>query len=36
MTHVQVLSAKVRRSERLWVTLDVGDVFGPTFGFKNL
>ena len=35
MTHVLVLSAKVRRSEWLWQTLDIGNMFGLTFGFKN-
>ena len=35
-----VLNAKVRRNlsqdEWLWQTLEVGNVFGPTFGFKIL
>jgi hypothetical protein len=34
-----VLCAKIRRissqNEQLWQTLDIGNVFGPTFGFKN-
>ena len=34
MTHAKVLSAKVRRNERLWQTLDIGNMFGPNFGFK--
>ena len=32
---LMVLSAKVRRKEQLWHTLDIGNIFGPTFGFKN-
>ena len=36
MTHVLVLSAKVRRNEKLiWQSLDIGNMFGPTPGFKN-
>ena len=35
MTHVLVLSVKVRRNKRLWRTLGIGDMFGLTFGFKN-
>ena len=35
MTHVLVLSAKVRRNEPLWHTLDIGIMFGSTFGFKD-
>ena len=35
MTHAMVLSAKVRRNEQLWHTLDIGGMCGPTFGFKN-
>jgi hypothetical protein len=41
MTHVLVLSAKLRRSEtgvkheRVGQTLDIGNMFGPTFGLKN-
>ena len=35
MTHVLVLSAKGRRNEWLWQTLDIGNMFGPTFGFQN-
>ena len=39
MTHVMVLSAKVRRKGRLWYTLDIDNMFGPTFNsildFKN-
>ena len=34
-THVLILSAKVRRNERLWYTLGIGNMFGPAFGFKN-
>jgi hypothetical protein len=34
MTHVLVLSAKVRRNEWLWQTLDIGNMFKPTFYFK--
>lgn len=37
VTYVLVLSAKVRRNELLnewlWHTLDIGNMFGPTFGF---
>jgi hypothetical protein len=37
LAHVLVLSAKVRRiewlNEQLWHILDIGDMFGPTFGF---
>ena len=35
MTYVLVLSVKVRRNEWLWQTLDVGNMFVPTFGFKT-
>ena len=35
MTHVLVLSAIVRRIERSWQILNIGDTFGLTFGFKN-
>ena len=35
MTRVVVSSAKVRRNEWLWQTLDIGNMFGATFGFKN-
>ena len=39
MTHILVLGAKVRRNERLkWAImaiLDIGNMFGPTFGLKN-
>ena len=35
MTHVMVLSAKVRRNEQLWQTLNITNVFGSTFGFIN-
>ena len=35
MTHVLVLSAKVRRIEHLWQTLDIDNMFESTFGFKN-
>jgi hypothetical protein len=36
MTHVMVLSVKVRRNERLKkaVMADIGNMFGLTFGFK--
>ena len=35
-----ILSAKRRRNElgqneQLWQILDISDMFGPTFGFKN-
>ena len=36
MTHVLVLSVEVRRNERSWLTLDIGNMLGPTFGFKNV
>ena len=36
MTQVLILSAKVRRNEQLWHILDIGRMFGPNFGFKNL
>ena len=35
MTHVLVLSAKARINKGLCHTLDIDNVFGPTFGFKN-
>ena len=35
MTHILVLSAKVRENEHLWQTLDIGNMFEPTFGFKT-
>ena len=35
MTHVLVLSAKLRRNERLWQTMDIGNMLGPTFDFKH-
>jgi hypothetical protein len=35
MTHVLVMSAKVRRSERLWHTLDNGNMFGPIFWLQK-
>ena len=35
MTHVQVLSAKVRKNEWLLHNLDIGNMFGPTFGFQQ-
>ena len=34
MTHVLILSAKGRRNEWLWQTLDIGNMFGPTFDFR--
>ena len=36
MTHILGLGAKVRRNEWLWWTLEIGNMSGPTFGFKNL
>ena len=35
MILVPVLSAKVGRNEQIRETLDIGNMFGPTFGFKN-
>ena len=35
MTHVIVLSAKVRRNEWLWQILDIGNMFGSTYSFEN-
>ena len=35
MAHILVLATKVRRNERLWQTLDIGNMFGPTFGLKK-
>lgn len=35
MVHVLILIAKVRRNEWRWHTLDIGNVFDPTFGFKS-
>ena len=35
MIHVMVLNAKVRRHEQLWLTMNIGNIFGSTFGFKN-
>ena len=32
--HVMVLSAKVRRNERLWQTQDIDYMFGSTLGSK--
>ena len=34
MIRVLVLSAKVRRNERLWHTLDIGNMFRSTSGLK--
>ena len=34
MTHVMLMSAKVRRKEWLWETIDIRYVFGPTFCFN--
>jgi hypothetical protein len=34
VTSVLVLRVKVRRNEPLWQTLDIGNMFGPTFDFK--
>ena len=34
MTHVLVMNAKLMRNEQLWQTLDIGNMFGSTFGFK--
>lgn len=34
MTQVPAWRVKVRRNERLWETLDIGNVVGPTFGFR--
>ena len=35
MTHLLVLSAKVRRNDLLWHALDISNVFGPTSSFKH-
>ena len=35
MTHIVALSGNVRRNEQLWHTIDIGNMFGPTFGFKD-
>ena len=35
MTHVLDLSAKMRRNEQLQHTLNIGNMFKPTFDFKN-
>ena len=35
MTHALVLSAEMRRNERLRQTLDIDNMFRPTFDFKN-
>ena len=35
MTHVLVSSTKVRGNEQLWHTLDIGNIFGPIYGFKK-
>ena len=35
MTYIPAWSAKVRRNERLWQTLDIDNMLGPTFDFKN-
>ena len=35
MTHVLGLSAKVRRNEQLWQTLDICNIFGPNFWFQK-
>ena len=35
MTHVLVLSGKVRRIEWLWRTLNIGNMFGPSSGFTK-
>ena len=35
MTHVTYLSVKVRTNEHLCHNIDIGNMFGPTFGFKN-
>jgi hypothetical protein len=35
MNGVVVLSAKVRRNELFWQTLDIGNTFKPTFGSKK-
>jgi len=34
MAHILVLGAKARRNERSWHTPYIGNMFGPTFGFK--
>ena len=36
MTYVLVLSDKVRRNEQLWQIIDIGNMFGPTFGLEIL
>ena len=35
MKYVMILSPKMRRNEWLWRILDIGNMFRPTFGFKN-
>ena len=35
MTHVMILSV-VMRNERFWQTLDIANIFEPSFGLKNL
>ena len=35
MTYILILSAKLRRNERLEHTLDIGNMIMPTFGFKH-
>lgn len=35
MTHVMDFSAKVRRNEQLWQTLDIESMFEPTSGLEN-
>jgi hypothetical protein len=35
MIHVMVLSARVRRNEKVWQTRDIDNMFGSTFGSKN-
>lgn len=35
MTYAMAFSAKVRKNEQLWHTIDICNMFGPTFGFEN-
>jgi hypothetical protein len=35
MTHVLVLNAKVRKNKQLWQTLDICNMFEPTFWLQR-
>ena len=35
MTHVPSFNAKVKRNEQLLATLEIGNMYWPTFNFKN-